>query len=92
MRASGRHSPAGRGTLPRMAQKVTTRTVCDMPHDDELPDAIPVSITTPDGEWSVDLCTDHAAHFLLPVVAAARKLPRRGRPRTPSPLGQILPT
>lgn len=51
---------------------------CDMPHDDET-DAMSVTVTTPDGTWDVDLCPDHAAQHLMPVIAAGRRQPRRTR-------------
>jgi hypothetical protein len=43
-----------------------------MPHDDEVDGAIAVTITTPDGAWDIDVCPDHAAHFLMPVITAGR--------------------
>lgn len=55
-----------------MASQRIVRTICDMDHDPAGPpvDGMPVTITTPDGTWSVDLCPDHGA-VLLPLVAAA---------------------
>ena len=70
--------------MPDMAQVTITRTLCDMPHDDdEIPDAFPVVITTPDGTWDVDLCAVHAAHFLMGPISAGRAQRKRGRPRGP---------
>lgn len=62
-----------------MAQRVTTVVICDLPHDEEVDGALPVSLTTPDGTWTLDVCTDHAAEYLMPLVSAAHKTPRRAR-------------
>jgi hypothetical protein len=59
--------------------------VCDLPHDegDDVA-AFPVTITTPDGTWSVDVCAAHAEHFLFAVIGAGRA-ERRTRARRPVP-------
>lgn len=64
-----------------MATRVQTITTCDMPHDDEVTDAMPVTVTTPDGTWEVDVCPDHAARHLMPVIASARRVGRAPRTR-----------
>lgn len=66
-----------------MATKTITRVLCDMPHDEDV-DALPITVTTPDGTWDVDLCPDHAAEYLMPVLTEGRAQRRTRRARVPS--------
>lgn len=53
-----------------MATKTIVLTLCDFPHEEDT-EGFPVTVTSPDGTWDVDVCPTHAAP-LLDIVAAGR--------------------
>jgi hypothetical protein len=69
-----------------MTTSTITLTICDMPHDDEVDGAMTVTVSTPDGTWDVDVCPDHGAKFLMPVITAGRQQRRARATRAATPV------
>lgn len=59
-----------------MAKRTVVTTLCDMHHDGEVPEAVPVMVGSPEGDWALDLCPEHIDQYVVPLVLVSRRMPR----------------
>ena len=62
-----------------MTRRTVVLVLCDMPHEEETPGET-ISIVTPSATVEIDLCREHVAQVLQPVLQVGRQV-RKARTR-----------
>lgn len=67
-----------------MATQTIVYLICDLPHNDDADaatDVEHVKVTTSAGTFDVDVCRQHARHFIDPLIGSGVRAKRQRRTR-----------